>query len=275
MVLQAGEPDAPWPIDPLARKLDEAYYALTRTTERHFGRDEPGWALTGVAGLDAPTMNRAAVFDAPVDDVQRVINVATDFFGERQCAWSVVLSSFRDTSRWHSELVMRGLHVSTTLDVLARDASAPVPVASGGPVVREARPDETPLFTELLTEVFRMPRRFYPALLDMTEAWRQSGAKLYFGLDERGEAVSTTLLSSTRGVAGIYNVGTLRRARQQGHARALMARALADAREAEVVTLQVAPDGFVQQFYLDLGFAPVYHWTFYAPRSRVASLFGR
>jgi len=75
-------------------------------------------------------------------------------------------------------------------------------------------------------------------------------------------------------VAGIYNVGTLRRARQKGHARALMARALEDARDADVVTLQVSPEGFVQQFYLDLGFAPVYHWTFYQPRIRMP-FFGR
>jgi len=49
--------------------------------------------------------------------------------------------------------------------------------------VREAEADEIGLFTDLLTEVFRMPRRFYAALFDMTQAWRDHGAKLYFGLD--------------------------------------------------------------------------------------------
>lgn len=274
MVLQAGEPDA-WPIDPLAERLDHAYYALTRTTQRHFGQEHDGWELTGVVGLDAPTMNRAAVHGADAHDVARVVDGATRFFGERGCTWSVVLSSFRDTSRWHSELVARGMHVSTSLDVLARE---PTPLTGPAPTVqvREAHADETPLFTDLLMEVFRMPRRFYPALLDMTEAWRASGSKLYFGLDEEGQPASTTLLSFTDGVAGIYNVGTLRRERRRGHARALMARALDDARAggAEVVTLQVAPEGFVEQFYLDLGFSPVYHWRFYQPRARVP-FFGR
>ncbi|HUR67892.1 MAG TPA: GNAT family N-acetyltransferase [Candidatus Thermoplasmatota archaeon] len=288
MVVQTGPHEA-WPVDPLAVRLDRAYYALTRTTERHFGRDAgAGWFLTGVAGLDAPTMNRAVVDTADTHEVARLLDDATRFFTERDCVWSVVTSSFRDTSRWHSELLMRGLSLSTSLDVLARE-----PGAMAGPVpdvqVREAGPDETGLFTDILMEVFRMPRRFYPALLDMTEAWRKSGAKLYFGLDEDGQPMSTTLLSfmdgvepagSTSrgqgrgGVAGIYNVGTLRRARRQGHAKALMARALEDAKGADVVTLQVAPEGFVQQFYLDLGFAPVYHWKFYAPRSRLA-FFGR
>lgn len=272
MVLQAGDPE-PWPVDPLARRLDEAYYALTRTTVRHFASEGDGWLLTGVAGLDAPTMNRAAVMDAPAAEVQRVIDEGTRFFADRATSWSVVLSSFRDTSRWHGELVMRGFHVATTLDVLARE---PGPMEGAVPevAIREARADEVGVFTDLLMEVFRMPRRFHAALLDMTDAWRRSGAKLYFGLDEREEPVSTTLLSFVDGVAGIYNVGTLRRARRQGHAKALMARALEDAKGADVVTLQVSPEGFVEQFYLDLGFAPVYHWTFYQPRMRVP-FFGR
>lgn len=272
VVLHAHEPDA-WPVDPLAERLDRAYYTLTRTTARHFGQAGRGWFLTGVEGLDAPTMNRAAVGAAETSEVGALLGEAERFFGARDCSWSVVLSSFRDTSRWHSELVMRGLQVSTTLDVLARE---PSPLEGNVPAVevREARREETPLFTELLMEVFRMPRRFYPALLEMTDAWRASGSKLYFGLDDKGEPVSTTLLSFTDGVAGIYNVGTARKARRQGHARALMARALRDAQHADVVTLQVAPEGFVGQFYLDLGFWPVYHWKFYQPRARM-SLFGR
>lgn len=272
VVLHAHEPDA-WPVDPLAERLDRAYYALTRTTERHFGEAGRGWFLTGVEGLDAPTMNRAVVEDADPHEVGALLSGAERFFGARDCTWSAVLSSFRDTSRWHPELVARGLHVSTTLDVLARE---PGPIEGRVPAVevREARPHETPLFTEILMDVFRMPRRFYPALLEMTEAWRASGSKLYFGLDAKGEPASTTLLSFTDRVAGIYNVGTLRKARREGHARALMARALEDARGADVVTLQVAPEGFVGQFYLDLGFWPVYHWTFYQPRSRMP-FFGR
>ena len=120
-------------------------------------------------------------------------------------------------------------------------------------------------------EVFRMPRRFYPALLDMTQAWRDHGAKLYLG-EVEDEVVSTTLLAEVDGVAGIYNVGTLRKARRQGLAKAMMARALEDARGADLVTLQVAPDGFTERFYLDLGFMPRYTWRFYAPRARIPFL---
>lgn len=273
MVVQTG-PHEPWPLDPLARRLDRAYYELTETTHRHFGTTgSSGWFLTGVEGLDAPTMNRAVVDGAETTEVARLVDEATRFFAKRDCAWSVVTASFRDTQRWHSELVMRGFGVTTMLDVLAREPG-PIGVPVPSVPVREAREDEMPLFIDILTDVFRMPRRFHGALLDMTAAWRRAGAKLYFGLDDDGEPVSTTLLSSTRGIAGIYNVGTLRRARRAGHARALMARALEDASGADVVTLQVAPDGFVQQFYLDLGFSPIYHWKFYAPRPRIP-FFGR
>lgn len=265
-----SDPDE-WPVDPLALRLDRAYYALTRTTDRHFGEKHEGWFTTGVTGLDAPTMNRAVVEGASIHDVGNVVDEATRFFSQRDCTWSVVTSSFRDTSRWHAELVLRGFHVSTSLDVLAREPGAPK-----GPEpsvkIREATADEVPLFTDILAEVFRMPRRFYTALHDMTDAWRRAGAKLYFGLDDEGVPVSTTLLSFTDGVAGIYNVGTLRRARRQGHGRALMFRALEDARAADVVTLQVSQDGFVERFYLDMDFAPVYHWKFYAPRMRMPFL---
>lgn len=267
-MLQAGEP-GPWELDPLALRLDRAYYALTRTTQRHFGREGDGWTHSGVAGLDAATMNRCAIEDARVEDVARIIEDASGFFGERDCTWSIVLSSFRPPSRWHQELVMRGFSVTTTLDVLAREPSAPVPLGAPDDRVRTAEPEELPLFTELLMEVFRMPRRFFPALLEMTEAWRAAGGKAYFGLDEDGKPVATTLLSMTDGVAGVYNVGVLRRARRLGLAKAMMARALEDARFADVVTLQVAPEGFVEGFYLDLGFQPVYHWRFYTPRARI------
>jgi len=267
-VLQSGEP---WPEDALASRLDAAYYALTRTTSRHFGRSRDGWFLTGVAGLDAPTMNRAVVEGADPLDVQRVSEEATAFFAERDCSWSVVLSTFRDTQRWHGELVSRGFTCASTLDVLVREPGPlEEPPADAG--VRLAEPSEVPAFTDVLMEVFRMPRRFYPALLDMTEAWRRAGAKLYV-VERDGEIVATTLLAVLDGVAGIYNVGTVRSARRQGLARAMLARALEDARDAEVVTLQVAPEGFVEGFYLDLGFAPRYTWRFYTPRQR--GLFGR
>lgn len=263
MVLQGGEE---WPPDGLARRLDGAYYSLTRTTARHFGRGGDGWFLTGVAGLDAPTMNRAVVEDAPATEVNRLVSEANAYFAERECQWSVVLSSYRDTSRWHAELVARGFAVTSTLDILVREP-APLRDAGHDARVRLARPDETALFVEILMEVFRMPRRFYPALLDMTEAWRRHGARLYLG-EVDGQAVATALLATMDGVAGIYNVGTLRQARRLGLAKAMMARALEDAKDADLVTLQVAPEGFVEGFYLDLGFEPRYSWRFYSPRAR-------
>ena len=269
MVLQGGEE---WPVDALSERLDAAYYALTRTTSRHFSKPGDGWFLTGVAGLDAPTMNRAVVETNATSEVANLLREADAFFAERECQWSVVLAGFRDTHRWHPELVSRGLTPSASLDVLLRE---PGPMAGEqGPTsaIRVAAANETGVFTDVLMEVFRMPRRFYPALLDMTDAWRKAGATLYLA-EQDGEVVGTTLMAIIDGVAGIYNVGTLRRARRQGLGRAMMARALEDSKNADLVTLQVAPDGFVEGFYLDLGFIPRYSWRFYAPRPK--GFFGR
>jgi len=260
VVLQTG----PAPGDAATcERLERAYYALTAQTHRHFVQQGDGWMLTGVAGLDAPTMNRAVVEGAEVAEVEHLLHGADAFFGERDCSWSVVLSSYRPAREWHSELVMRGCLPSSTLDILAR---APGAIDAPDALVRLARADEVGKFTDIVMDVFRMPRRFYPALLDMTEAWRAHGAKLYFALEE-GEPVATALLATTDGVAGIYNVATVRHARRRGLARALVARCLADARGADVVTLQVAPEGYVEPFYLRLGFEPQYRWRFYTPRA--------
>lgn len=260
-MLQSGEPDVA-----LAARLERSYYALTATTARHFGQEGNGWFLTGVAGLDAPTMNRAVVDGADPAEVANLLDAAESFFGERECTWSVVLSSFRTPRTWHSELVARGVLPTSTLDVLARPPGpmvGPVPQAT----IREARADEVGKFTDIIMDVFRMPRRFYPALVDMTDAWRNAGATLYFA-EMDGEPVATALLSRTDGVAGIYNVATLRHARRLGLARALMARCFEDALDVDVLTLQVAPEGFVEPFYLGLGFEPAYRWRFYASRGR-------
>lgn len=266
-MLQAGEegPDAA-----LAERLERAYYGLTEQTHRHFARRGKGWLLTGVAGLDAPTMNRAVVESDELADLDAMLEEANRYFGERDLSWSALLASFRPCARWHGELIRRGFQPTSSLDVLVRPPGEPPAVdLADGASVRVVGRDEVGVFTDLLMDVFRMPRRFYPALLDMTDAWRRAGATLYFA-EAEGAPAATALLARTDGVAGIYNVGTLRHHRRLGLARALMERLLDDARDADVVTLQVAPEGFVERFYLDMGFQPCYHWRFYSPRSRLA-----
>lgn len=248
----------------MAERLERSYYKLTATTKRHFAKQGDGWFLTGVAGLDAPTMNRAVVDGADVLEVAKITSEAQAFFGERDCSWSVVLSTFREPKSWHSELVARGFTPNSTLDVLVR-TPGPIPPVETSAAIRVATTEEIPEFTEVVMDVFRMPRRFYPALVDLTQAWKDVGAKLYVAeLD--GQIVATSLMAQLDGVAGIYNVATTRHARRLGVARAMMARALEDSKHADVVTLQVAPEGFVEGFYLRLGFEPLYRWRFYSPR---------
>lgn len=252
------------PNPALAERLERSYYKLTATTKRHFAKSGDGWFLTGVAGLDAPTMNRAVVDGADVHEVGNLTREAADYFGERDCSWSVVLSTFREPRSWHTELVARGFTPNSTLDVLVR-APGPMEPVETSATIRVATEDEVGKFTELVMDVFRMPRRFYPALLDLTQAWKDAGSTLYLAeLDD--EIIGTTLLAQLDGVAGIYNVATTRHARRLGIARAMMARALEDSKNADVVTLQVAPEGFVEGFYLRLGFEPLYRWRFYSPR---------
>lgn len=258
----------------LSTRLDRSYDALMATTSRHFGSSGAGWALSGVAGLDTPTMNRLLLRDASPVDAGAILERAALFFRERQVPWSAILSA-GVRADWHGELLARGFTTASTLDVLVRPP-ARLPEDRPGITVREAREDELPLFTELLIEVFHMPRRFYPALHDMSEVWRDRlGAKLYFAHDESGEPAATALLVEHEGVAGIYNVGTRRHARRQGLARALMEHAFEDALGADVVTLQVTPASVAEAFYLRLGFERLHAWRFYAPGPKLASFITR
>lgn len=257
----------------LGVRLDEAYEALMSTTSRFYTRRSDAWALSGVAGLDTPTMNRASILGASATAAPELVKEAAAFFEERGVPWSAMLSSCRPHSEWHSALLSLGMTYTSALDVMARPPG-PLPVDSNVEV-REVTTEELPLFTELLIEVFHMPRRFYPALHDMSEAWRREGAKLYFGLQE-DEPVATALLSNTDGVAGIYNVGTRRVHRRRGFARALMERAMEDAMaSSDVVTLQVSPGSVAEHFYLRLGFEQVHSWRFYTPGLRTTSLITR
>lgn len=256
----------------LSNRLDATYDALMATTSRHFGLARPGYHLSGVAGLDTPTMNRVVLQDASIHDVARLIEDGHDFFGERRVPWSVVLASTRDPA-WHSQLLARGLTYSSALEVLAREPVPLAPASSSDDAVsvREADRDDLALFTELLLEVFHMPRRFYPALADMSAAWRDLGGKLYLA-DVDGETMGTALLVEVDGVAGIYNVGTRRAARRRGVARALMERAFLDAAGADAVTLQVTPGSIAEGFYARLGFERVHSWRYYVPGVRLGSL---
>lgn len=256
----------------LGARLDDAYNALMATTRRHYEREGRGWSLSGIAGLDTPTMNRASVHGAPSVECPRLVTHAADFFAERGVPWSAVLSSTGHGADWHASLLGFGFMFSSSLDILARP-SGHVLEASRLPV-RVVEKDELGTFTELLIEVFHMPRRFYPALRDMSAAWQENGATLYFGLDD-DEPVATALVAPMDGVAGIYNVGTRRAYRKQGFAKALMAHAFEDSLDADVVTLQVAPGSIAEHFYLRMGFEPVHAWRFYTPGARTPSLITR
>lgn len=257
----------------LGARLDDAYDALMATTRRHYAREGRGWFLSGIAGLDTPTMNRASVRDAAPHESTNLVLQADEFFAERGVPWSAVLSSARHGPDWHSGLLNFGFTYSSALDILARP---PGHVLEGDhPPVRHVRKDELGLFTELLIEVFHMPRRFYPALHDMSAAWRDNGATLYFGLDDEDEPVATALLAPMEGIAGIYNVGTRRQHRKKGLARALMAQAFEDCQDADIVTLQVAPGSIAEHFYLRMGFEPVHAWRFYTPGARTPSLIAK
>jgi len=258
--------------DGVSERLERAYYALQATPARHFGQEADGWFLTGVEGLDPPSLNRAVVTSAAAAAADEVRQAAERFFRPRDARWSITLATFRAWEDWHANLVGGSMLFDSRLNVMVRatrDAvSAPSDIA-----VRRVEVDEITDYTQLLLDIFRMPGRFLLPLRDMTAAWIDAGATAYYGLDEADEPVATAMVTHTDGVAGVYNVGVLRHARRRGYARALMAALIDEASEDDFVTLQVGPDDFVEHFYQRLGFVQAYEWRFYTPRPKW-SLFG-
>ena len=246
-------------------RLEWAYYGLAATSGRWFERRTATALFGGFAGLDSSTMNRVALLDAPdAGALDETLAEADLYFSGRGVPWSVQITPFARPSGLPGLLRRRGFRLASELTVMTRSALAEVPPIEPAVEVREVAPDEVALFTRLTVDAFRMPPRFHAALTDVNRAWLEAGGRAYFAI-ARGEPVGTALLTRHAGVAGVYNVATLRPYRRRGVATAIMLRVLEDYERAgeDVLTLQVARASVAEAFYERLGFVARYQWEIY------------
>lgn len=248
-------------------RLEDAYLALARTSGRFYERRTSRGVFHGFAGLDAATMNRVALLRCPdAGGVIEVLDEAEAFFAERRVPWSVQLTPYAEPGEVARVLRGEGFTLASELSVmtLGRLVEPPLPAARHV-TVRPCGPGELSAFTALIMDAFRMPARFFPALVDINQAWVAGGAHAYLA-ERNGTPVGTALLASCDGVSGIYNVCTTRAHRRSGVATALMAAAIEDHRATgdDVLTLQVASGSIAERLYERLGFARRYGWTLYA-----------
>ena len=167
------------------------------------------------------------------------------------------------------ELEALGFEAKETLRYM-RLAATPEPPAVPGLSIAIAR-DANGIrdFTDVQTRGFLEPDERYeawfafllaPNLRNLTDA----DQRFYLGAVE-GVPAAVTLCLIASGVAGIYAVATLPAFRRRGLSRALLARAIADARlrRIETVALQTYAGSDAERLYRALGFVPEFDSVIY------------
>jgi GNAT superfamily N-acetyltransferase len=140
------------------------------------------------------------------------------------------------------------------------------PAAPPGDLSIEVVADKARLdvFSDVQTRGFVEPDESYEAWVAWLgeknlENLGRAGQRYYLA-SRAGQPVGVTLTVATPGVVGIYAVTTLPEQRRAGVSRALLARAVADARRegAEVISLQVYTGSYAEGFYGRLGFSTAF-----------------
>ncbi len=141
-------------------------------------------------------------------------------------------------------------------------ASASLDAPGGGNDFRVAtisRESDARVWSDVLGTGSGLPQEFSDAFLPFAAAFAKNpgGPLRNYGLWLDGELVATSSLAFNDGVAGVYNVATLPRARRRGFGTLLTAHAAREGRElgATVAILQSSKAGF--GVYRKLGFEQV------------------
>lgn len=125
--------------------------------------------------------------------------------------------------------------------------------------------DQLEAWCRIVAECFGIPPKRAPAMSRWFKMMDSKSQMCFYLAFQDGEPVATSQLFAGEGVAGIYYVATLPKARNQGIGYAVTHRALQDGLNMgyRVGTLQATPIG--ESLYLKMGFKEVrrmtvYHW---------------
>lgn len=166
-------------------------------------------------------------------------------------------------------LVARGFAHASTLPGMSADLDALAEPEPGTPELTIARVTDAStarLWAKLLCDGFAMPQFAGDALYDFTLATgfsHEAPLRNYVAW-WNGMPVATSSLFTAAGVAGIYNVATVRAARHRGVGRAMTLRAMLDAKNRgfRAAILQASSAGI--RVYESLGFESICAFEHYA-----------
>jgi ribosomal protein S18 acetylase RimI-like enzyme len=240
--------------------LNETFSLLGSSPSTHLHDDDPDlcWYIT--PKVPHPLFNHVYFTSLPQEeDVDAMIEELTQHFASRQLPlmWSV--GPFSRPSALGSHLESHGLRcveespgMALDLKVLNED----IPFPSELTIERVSNAEVLSEFVEVMRVGFEMPEFTVEGLFEMFSAvglTEESPWRNYVGrLD--GEVVTTASLAVVAGVAGIYNVATLPKARRRGFGAAMTLAGLGEARELgyRIGILQSSAEGL--SVYRRLGF---------------------
>lgn len=231
---------------------------------RHLGRSYPDnyFADEKFARWHAPVphpwFSGVLSSQLPEDTDASFIEDSIDYFRTNSGgAFTWWVDSHLKSSDWESTLRKHGFGFSNDTPGMAMKLAElqEPPQATGNLQIRVVEDDETlPTVAHIFTIGYGLPPDWEPAVYDLQKhVGLGYPNRNYLGYLD-GEPVSTSCLFLGAGVAGIYNVATLPKARGKGLGAALTCRALRDAREMgyHIAILQSSELGF--NLYKKLGF---------------------
>ena len=183
------------------------------------------------AGADLPMFNAAVQVEAAetVDDFERQIAAASDFYGQRAVQWCF----------WACDGLLGDRPRSTAVRVM--ESSGLVPAATNtGLFANELRPPSRPLpdlrvraiessadrqsFCHIMTMAFDGPAQQISAVYGSNDLWRDGFQGFIGSID--GQDVSAGVTVTDRAATGIYAVGTLPGLIRRGYGETLMRSAI-------------------------------------------------
>jgi len=242
----------------------DAAIALRMVTNSRL-RNAQGWcefrdlggALCSTSDAPIPELNCLGDFATDAHRIEGLLDVGFSLLRMFDCEPAAEVSPLDRPRDVEERLGRRGLRRHSARSWMRQRVGAPEISANDEVQVRVVGPDDARTFASVHGGSERWVRKLSTS--SSLTAMHDGGSTFYLGYLD-GEPVGTAHLLIDGATAGIYAAGTLRSYRRRGVCSTLMARAVADAREAgcDVVCLSTDAGGSAEHLYGRLGFETVF-----------------
>jgi Acetyltransferase (GNAT) domain len=252
-----------------ARELERAHVNLVDSSRQFFALDpdaavetEAGW-LFGAGSSTHPAISNAAFRREDGVDGEELVRRARDFFAARGRGFSIWVRAGRtEDDDLQAAAEAAGFKAIYEMPEMLLGAALPSePPPAGTELRRLSSENEVPDFWEVAKQAYAtngFPPEVFAGYTDHAGLLSENVAAFIARVD--GEPVSIAMTIVSHGVAGIYWVGSLERARGGGLGRAVTVAATnaGFAMGAEIASLQASPMG--RPIYAKLGYEFVYDY---------------